>query len=129
MRFFYIISTFNLSQIYNIEHSLAMSRKMMSILLLIAILFISLSLAGYSMFISKYSATLPMMHEGFDGVKPAVQPSETPVQPATPSSSGLATSSYSAPVSASTSGQSKATTQALSQKDKQAKAESITASN
>ena len=106
-----------------------MSRKITSIRLLIAILFISLSLAGYSMFVSKYSATLPMMHEGMDTVKPAVQASETPVQPATPSSSGLATSSYSAPVTATTSGQSKATTQALSQKDKQAKADAITASS
>jgi hypothetical protein len=106
-----------------------MSRKITSILLLIAILFISLSLAGYSMFVSKYSATLPMMHEGMDTVKPAVQASETPVQPATPSSSGLATSSYSAPVTATTSGQFKATTQALSQKDKQAKADAITASS
>ena len=107
-----------------------MSRKMMSILLLVAILFISLSLGGYSMFVSKYSATLPMMYEGMDNVnvKPAVQQSETPVQPATPSSSGLATSSYSAPVSASTSGQSKATAQALSQKDKQAHADAVTAS-
>ena len=106
-----------------------MNRRMMSIFLLVAILFISLSLAGYSMFVSEYSATLPMMYEGMDNVEPAVQPSETPVQPATPSSSGLATSSYSAPVSASTSGQSKATKQALSQKDKKAKADSITASN
>jgi len=106
-----------------------MSRKTTSILLLIAILFISLSLAGYSMFVSKYSATLPMMNEGMETVKPAVQPSETPVQPATPSSSGLATSSYSAPVSASTSGQSTATTQALSQKDKKEKADAITAAH
>lgn len=113
----------------SIYYIVAMSRKTTSILLLIAILFISLSLAGYSMFVSKYSATLPMMHEGMETVKPAVQPSETPVQPATPSSSGLATSSYSAPVSASTSGQSTATTQALSQKDKKEKADAITAAH
>lgn len=81
------------------------------------------------MFVSNYSATLPMMYEGMDTIKPAVQASETPVQPATPSSSGLATSSYSAPVAASTSGQSKATAQALSQKEKQEKADSITASS
>lgn len=107
-----------------------MNRKTISILLLVAILFISLSLAGYSFLVSKHSAVLPSMKpvEGYGGLEPAVQPTETPVEPATPSSSGLATSSYSAPVSASTSGQNVAMKQASTQKLNQEMADQITAS-
>ena len=108
-----------------------MNRKTISILLLVAVIFISLSLAGYSFLVSTHSATLPMMRstEGYDGIEPAIQKGDTPVEPATPSSSGLATSSYSAPVSASTSGQNVAVKQASSQQNKQKEADQITASN
>lgn len=107
-----------------------MNKKNISMLLLIAVIFISLSLVGYSFLVSNHASMIPVLNtkEGYGEIKPAVQATETPVEPATPSTGGLATSSYSAPVTSATSGQYNANKQASSQESKQTAAHQVTAS-
>lgn len=109
-----------------------MNRKYVSMLILVAIIFISLSLSGYSFLVNKHAAAIPMIYsEGMDNQdsKPATTPNTTlPVDPAT-QVGGLSSSAYSPPVSANTSGQKNATKQALNQQSNQAEADKTTAMN
>lgn len=106
-----------------------MNRKYISMIMLVAVLLISLSLSAYSCMVSTHTATLPSINptEGYEGIKPAVQTSETPVEASTPSEKGLSASSFSSEVIASTSGQTVATNQEMLQKKKQQEADRITA--
>ena len=95
--------------------------------ILLAIIFISLSLSGYAYYLNNRAAAIPMLYsEGMETKESAPVQTSLPVDPATPSG-GLPSSSYAPPVSATTSGQKTATQQALNRKSEQNQADQITA--
>ena len=108
-----------------------MNRKYMSMLILVAIIFISLALSGYSFLVSNHAAAIPMIYsEGMDNNMAATQPSTIPVAPdATATNNGLASNSFAPPVSATTSGQKNATKQAVNQNTNKAQADTVQSSS